>query len=84
MRFLIPLRLARLLVLGSAAFDDLTTDDLQKQILPAASRSSITATELQPGMVLGILTDSGKLVKMRIDSVGESLSVSWVSYPWVR
>jgi hypothetical protein len=35
---------------------------------------------LQPGTIIGIKTKSGHYAKMRINSYGYNLNISWVTY----
>jgi tetratricopeptide (TPR) repeat protein len=79
-RHMIPQRGARFGVMrDSRAFELITADELRKQVYSAGSIGT-KDDPIRAGMIVAVQTVDGGTAKLRIDSVGTSLTIRWVVY----
>jgi len=81
-RNLVPQRGAALARLGGVGFDALTAAALANQGYSgsAINGSNNASNELTVGTVLAVRTSKGNLAKVKIDSYGYNLGITWVTY----
>ena len=80
-RYLVPLRSAKVALMGKAAFERVALDTLKAQTFSSSAiNASSVPNNLTPGTVIGILTSSGNYAKMRVDRNGPSLTMTWTTF----
>jgi hypothetical protein len=81
-RFLVPQGGAMLAHMGSPNFDAVSLQTLQSQPYTTnpINGSNNASNKLTPGTVIAIKTSAGRYAKMRINSYGYNLGISWVTY----
>ncbi len=81
-RFLVPRSGAMLAHMGKPNFDAVSLQALQSQAYTATpiNGSNNSSNQLTPGSVIAIKTNAGRYAKMKINSYGYNLGISWVTY----
>jgi hypothetical protein len=81
-RYLVPLEGALLAHMGTPIFDAITVVDLQTQpwATDRINGSANPLNQLTPGSVIAVWTDAGRYSKVRVDSYGYDLQITWVTY----
>jgi len=81
-RRLMPRGGAMLAHMGKADFDTISLRTLKNQLYSTTpiNGSNNASNNLTPGTVVAIKTSSGHYAKMRVDSYGYNLGISWVTY----
>jgi len=81
-RFLVPRSGAMLAHLGKPNFDAVSLQALQAAPYTATpiNGSNNTANQLTAGTVIAIRTNAGRYAKMKVNSYGYNLGISWVTY----
>jgi hypothetical protein len=81
-RFLVPLNRAMVASIGGGSFEALSGQTLSEQRYSTTpiNGSNNANNSLLAGTVVGIKTKSGRYAKIRIESYGYDLDISWVTY----
>jgi hypothetical protein len=81
-RYLVPQSGAMLANLGAVNFDAVSRQTLMTKAYTATpvNGSNNTSNKLTPGTVIAIKTNAGRYAKMRIDTYGYNLGITWVTY----
>jgi hypothetical protein len=81
-RYLVPKSGAMLANMGTVDFESLSRQTLQIQPYTATpiNGSNNASNKLKAGTVVAIKTNAGRYAKMRIDSYGYNLGITWVTY----
>ncbi len=81
-RFLVPQSGAMLAHMGKPNFDAVSLQTLQAQPYSATpiNGSNNSSNKLTAGTVIAIRTSAGRYAKMKINSYGYNLGISWVTY----
>lgn len=81
-RLLVPQSGAMLAHMGKPNFDAVSYQTLQKQSYTATpiNGSNNAANQLKAGTVIAIKTNAGRYAKLRIDTYGYNLAITWVTY----
>jgi hypothetical protein len=81
-RFLVPQSGAMLAHMGKPNFDAVSLPTLKglPYTVTPINGSNNAANQLTPGTVIGIKCASGRFAKMRIDSYGYNLGITWLTY----
>lgn len=81
-RYLVPQSGAMLAHMGKPNFDAVSLPTLKSLAYTAANinGSNTAANQLKAGTVIAIKTSAGRYAKMRIDSYGYNLGITWVTY----
>ena len=81
-RFLVPQSGAMLAHMGQPNFDTVSLQALQAQPYTSTpiNGSNNSANQLTAGSVIAIKTSSGRYAKMRVDSYGYNLGITWLTY----
>ena len=81
-RFLVPQSGAMLAHMGQPNFDAVSLQTLQTRPYTAnpINGSDNASNQLTPGTVIAIRTNAGRYAKVRIDSYGYNLGMTWVTY----
>lgn len=81
-RLLVPQSGAMLAYMGKPNFDAVSLQTLQAQPYTTTpiNGSNNASNQLMPGTVIAIKTNAGRFAKMKINSYGYNLGISWVTY----
>lgn len=81
-RYLVPKSGAMLANMGKVNFDAVSRQTLTTQAYTATpiNGSNNSANKLTSGTVVAIKTNAGRYAKMRVDSYGYNLAITWVTY----
>ncbi len=81
-RLLVPQSGAMLTHLGKPNFDAVSYQTLQKQSYTATpiNGSNNASNQLKAGSVIAVKTNAGRYAKVRIDTYGYNLAITWVTY----
>lgn len=81
-RFLVPQNGAMLALMGKPNFDAVSYQTLKSQAYTATpiNGSNNSSNKLKAGTVIAIKTGAGRYAKMKIDSYGYNLGITWVTY----
>jgi hypothetical protein len=81
-RFLVPQNGATFAHLGTPDFDAISRQTLQTQTYTAnpINGSNNGSNQLTPTAVIAIRNDTGRYTKLRIDTYGYNLRITWVTY----
>jgi hypothetical protein len=81
-RFLVPQSGAMLAYMDQPNFDAVSVQTLQAQPYTGTpiNGSDNASNQLTPGTVIAVRTGSGRYAKLKIDSYGYNLGMSWVTY----
>jgi len=81
-RFLVPQSGAMLAHMGKPDFDAVSLQALHAQPYTGTpiNGSNNASNQLSPGTVIAIKTNAGRYAKMKINSYGYNLGISWVTY----
>jgi hypothetical protein len=82
LRFLVPRNGALLAHMGQPTFDAVSLETLKTQNYSAApiDGSNNANNKLRVGTVIAVKTGTGRYAKLKINSYGFNLSISWVTY----
>jgi hypothetical protein len=81
-RFLVPQSGAMLAHMGKPNFEAVSLQTLQSQPYTAnpINGSDNASNQLTPGTVIAVKTNTGRYSKVKIDSYGYDLGITWVTY----
>ncbi len=81
-RFLVPQSGAMLANMGKPNFDAVSLQTLQSQPYTAnpINGSNNASNQLTAGTVIAVKTNAGRYAKMKINSYGYNLGITWVTY----
>ncbi len=81
-RFLVPQSGAMMVPLGTPNLDVVSLQTLQTQPYTAnpINGSNNASNQLTPGTVIAVKTNTGRYAKVKIDSYGYDLGITWVTY----
>lgn len=81
-RFLVPQSGAMFALLGNPNFDVVSLQTLQSQPYTAnpINGSNNASNQLTPGTIIAVKTNTGRYAKVKIDSYGYDLDITWVTY----
>jgi hypothetical protein len=81
-RFLVPQSGAMLVNMGKPNFDAVSYQTLKSQPYTATpiNGSNNSSNQLKAGTVIAIKTNAGRYAKLRVDSYGYNLGITWVTY----
>jgi hypothetical protein len=81
-RLLVPQSGAMLAPMGKPNFDAVSLPTLKTQAYTAnpINGSNNALNKLKPGTVIAIKTSAGRYAKMKVDTYGYNLGISWVTY----
>ena len=81
-RYLVPQSGAMLAHMGKPNFDavSLTTLKAQSYTTTPINGSNNSSNKLKPGTVIAVRTGAGRYAKLKINSYGYNLGISWVTY----
>jgi len=81
-RFLVPQSGAMLAHMGTPNFDAVSLQTLQSRPYTAnpINGSNNASNQLTPGTVIAVKTNTGRYAKVKIDSYGYDLGITWFTY----
>lgn len=81
-RFVVPKNGARFFVIGKRDFESVDLDSLRRLSYSAERLSGFDGpgNRLATGTVLGAVTSQGRFSKILVESYGENLKISWVTF----
>jgi hypothetical protein len=81
-RFLVPRSGAMLAHMGQPNFDAVSLQALQGQPYTSTpiNGSNNSSNQLTPGSVIAVKTNAGRYAKLKINSYGYNLGISWLTY----